>query len=180
MSEFLRAILDFIKELWPVAVVDAWEQGVLFRMGTCKGARAAGWYFVWPYADKLLTVSMLPAPIFTGRQDVTAGDGTVVSFVASAIVQVTDAERVLVGVDDYQESAREILSSVLADKIASVDAERLKPDGRGRLLSSLTRWADDELSPFGMTVSKVRFATFVSSARTYRIMQDQSSGMGGW
>lgn len=180
MSEFLQAILDFIKELWPIAVVEPWEHGVLFRMGTCKGGRAPGWYFVWPYADRMTTVSMLPAPIFTGRQDVTASDGTVVSFVGSAIVQVVDAERVLTGVDDYQESAREMLSSVLADRLASVDADRLKPEKRGRLLADLTRWADEELDPYGMEVSRVRFATFVSSARTYRIMQDQSNGMGMW
>lgn len=82
--------------------------------------------------------------------------------------------------DSYTETSREALSAVLADRLASVDAERLTPEKRGRLMADLTRWVNEETSVYGIESSQVRFVTFVRNARTLRIMQDLTGVPGEW
>lgn len=180
MSEFFRALLDFLKEFWPVSLVKQWQKGCFYRLGRFRRVVDPGPHMTLPFVDEIVPVNMVPAIVFTGRQDITLNDGSVLSWQAAATVQVVDAERVTNGVDSYTETAREALCAILADRLASVDAERLEPDKRGRLLSDLTRWVNEELNPFGMHADRVRFVTFVRNARIFRLMQDVPGIGGEW
>jgi regulator of protease activity HflC (stomatin/prohibitin superfamily) len=180
VSEFLQTLLNFIREFWPLAVVKHWQIGCWYRLGRFKGTRPPGPYWVIPFADEILPVNMPPAIIFTGRQDITLDDGSLLSWQAAATLRVVDPERATNGVDNYMETGREALSAVLADRLASVDAERLTPEKRGRLMGDLTRWVNEEIGPYGLEAEKVRFVTFVRNAKTLRLMQDQSAGLGEW
>lgn len=180
MTEFLQALLNFIREFWPVAIVKQWQVGCRYRLGRFVRVVNPGPHWVIPFADEVIGVNMVPAIVFTARQDITLADGSVLSWQAAATVRVVDAERVTNGVDSYTETAREALSAVMADRLASVDPERLSPERRGRLLGDLTRWVNEEIEPWGMTSDRVRFVTFVRNARTLRLMQDGAQLAGEW
>lgn len=180
MTEFFQALLQFVREFWPLAIVRQWQLGCRYRLGRFVGVVEPGPHWVIPFADEIVPVNMVPAIVFTARQDITVADGSVLSWQAAATVRVIDAARVTNGVDSYAETAREALSAVLADRLASVDADRLVPEKRARLLADLTRWVNEEIEPYGMTSERVRFVTFVRNARTLRLMQDTATIAGEW
>jgi regulator of protease activity HflC (stomatin/prohibitin superfamily) len=180
VTEFLQALLNFIREFWPVAIVKHWQNACWYRWGRFQGVRGPGPYFVIPFIDEMLPVNMVPAIIFTGRQDITLDDGSLLSWQAAATLQVVDPARATNGVDNYMETGREALSAVLADRLAHVDADRLTPEKRGRLVGDLTRWVNEEVAPYGLSAERIRFVTFVRNAKTLRLMQDLSAGLGEW
>lgn len=172
MGDFLRLVLDFIKELWPLRIVHQWERGGYYVFGRFKRELEPGIYPVVPWFTTVKEIEVVPAMIETGRQDITLQDGIPVSFSASAWVRVIDYNLAVNTVYDHEHTVKELLRAVLADKIASVDASRLRPEGRARLLSDLTRWVDQEAHEYGLEVTKVRFTSFVSGVRTIRLLQD--------
>lgn len=180
MTEFFSTLLGFIREFWPLVIVKQWQVGNRYRFGRFQRIVEPGLHAVIPFVDEIVMVNMVPAIVFTARQDITVGDGSVLSWQAAATMRVVDAERAVNGVDSYTETSREALSAVLADRLASVDAERLTPEKRGRLMADLTRWVNEETSVYGIESSQVRFVTFVRNARTLRIMQDLTGVPGEW
>ena len=175
MGEFVRLLIEIATLLWPFRIVSHWQQGCYYVCGRFWKCVGPGLYPVLPWFCEVIEVSMVPAIVGTGRQDLTLKDGRTLSFSATAWAQVTDAEKAVNGVDDYRETTQELLTSVLADKLVSVDVERLETEKRGRLLSDLQSWAAKEAEPFGIDISKVRFTSFILGARTYRVVTDQSA-----
>jgi hypothetical protein len=104
--------------------------------------------------------------------DLTLKSGANISFVAAAVIQVTDTRAAIVEIDDYKESTLEILSAVLADRIVRVKEDRLDAENRASLLRDLRGWVNDETSLFGVECKSVRFTTFVQGARTFRILAE--------
>jgi regulator of protease activity HflC (stomatin/prohibitin superfamily) len=177
VTDLFRLLIDAIAYVWPFRKISEWEHGCYYICGRYWKTLGRGVYPVVPWFFEIIEVSMVPAIIGTGRQDITLRDGRTLSFSATAWACVTDAAKATNGVDDYRETTQELLTSVLADKLVSVDAERLETEKRGRLLTDLQKWAQAEAEPFGIDISKVRFTSFVLGARTYRVITDQSVGV---
>lgn len=175
MGDFLRLVLDVVKELWPLRIVKQWERAGYYVCGRYWKEIGPGVYPVVPWFMSVNEISVVPTMIETGRQDITLQNGRPVSFSASAWVRVVDFNLAVNTVFDHEHTVKELLRAVLADKIAGVDAARLEPEKRGRLLSDLTRWVDDEAHEYGLEVTKVRFTTFVTNVRTYRLLQDAAT-----
>ncbi len=176
MGELLRLFLESIQFLWPLRLVEQWEAGGYYIFGRWHRLLAPGMYPIIPWFCDVKTISIAEAIIGTGRQDITLGDGTVLSFAATATVKVTDPFLALNSVDDYQETTKELLSSVLAEKLAAVDAERILPDKRKRLMSDLRAWVAEEGLAYGIEFRKVRFTSFLTNVKTHRHLIDQTTG----
>jgi regulator of protease activity HflC (stomatin/prohibitin superfamily) len=176
MGDFLRVILDSIQYLWPFRLVKPWERGGYYVFGRFWRVVPPGVFPVIPWFTEVMTISVVPAIVETTRQDITLQDGkTVLSFAASAVVQVVDFNLAVNTIDNFHQTTQELIRAVLAEKLAQVDAERLAPEKRGRLLADLRRWIDEEARTFGVEVQKLRFPTFILNARTYRLLQDTQS-----
>lgn len=174
MSEFLRIILDSIQFLWPLRRVEQWERGGYYICGRWWKEVGPGVWPILPWFIDVLAVSSAEAIVGTGRQDITLSDKSMLSFAATATVQVTDVYKALNQVDQYTETMQELLASVLADKLAEVDAIRLEPEKRGRLFADLQRWVANEAALYGIEVKKVRFTSFIVNAKAHRLIIDQN------
>jgi regulator of protease activity HflC (stomatin/prohibitin superfamily) len=171
MGEFFRVIGEWMEFIWPLRKVDQWERGLLYRWGRYVRQLEPGIYIILPWFHDIRADSVVPAIVQTPRLDITAQDGTMVTFQASATVRVTDLNLAVNTVDAYTETMQELLAAVLAERMAKVDAARLAPEGRSRLLTDLARWVQEECN-FGIEVSKLRFTTFVVNPRAFRLMGD--------
>jgi regulator of protease activity HflC (stomatin/prohibitin superfamily) len=121
-------------------------------------------------------IDMVPQQLAANyRQDVTTQAGELVSFEWVAEYRVCDANLAHNAIYDYEGSVQAIIRAVLADRIASVKPERLRPEGRARLLSDLRGWAKEETELFGVEVVKIRFASFVTNVRTIRLLGEYPS-----
>lgn len=179
MGDFLRLILDSIKYLWPFRLVQQWEKGGYYVCGRWWKEVGPGLKVVLPFFTEVMEVSCAPAIVGTAREDITMSNGTTLSFSATATVQVVDVYKALNAVEHYHESTQELIGSYLAERLAEVDPERLAPDKRRRLFGDLQRGLAAEAAEYGVEVSKLRFTSFVSSVKTYRLLIDQS-GAAGW
>ena len=174
MSEFLRVLLEFIEFLWPLRRVEQWEMGGYYVFGRWWKEVAPGVWPIVPWFCDVKTVSVAEAIVGTGRQDITLSDKSMLSFAATATVQVNNIYSALNLVDAYTETMQELLASVLAEKLAEVDAVRLEPEKRGRLFADLQRWVAKEAEQYGIEVKKVRFTSFILNARAHRLIIDQN------
>ena len=172
MSDFLRLVLDSIQYLWPFRRVDLWEKALYIVAGKWQWVVGPGVWPILPWFIEVKVFSVVKGILETPRRDITLRDGTMLSFAASATVQIMDLKAAINTVDAYMETTQELISAVLAEKLAEVEASRVAPDKRGRLLADLRRWVQDEASVFGVEVSKLRFTTFVLNPRTYRLLGD--------
>jgi regulator of protease activity HflC (stomatin/prohibitin superfamily) len=172
MGDFLRLLLDGIQFLWPLRIVRQWERGGFYVWGRFWKVVGPGIYPIVPWFMEVKEISVVPAIVSTPRLDITLKDGVLASFRAAATVEVVDYNLAVNTVDSFTETIQELLSAVLADRLADVDPERLRPAGRNRLLSDLTRWVNEESERFGIRTSKVRFTTFVLGVRSLRLLQE--------
>lgn len=175
VSDFFRLIGEWLQFIWPMRKVQQWEHGLRYRFGRYRRTVGPGIYWIVPWFTDVLTVSTVPAITQTPRIDITAQDGTMVTLQASATVQVTEPNRAVNHVDQYLETTQELITAVVAEKLAKVDASRLAPEGRGYLLRDLRMWVDKECADFGVAVSKLRFTTFVVNPRPFRLLGDRAS-----
>jgi regulator of protease activity HflC (stomatin/prohibitin superfamily) len=107
--------------------------------------------------------------------DITLQDKSTLSFDATATMRVVDVDKALNSIDNYGTSATLKVAAVLATKLAEVDAERLAPEKRKRLLSDLRKWINDETLCFGVECLDVSFNSFVLNVRTFRLLTDASA-----
>jgi regulator of protease activity HflC (stomatin/prohibitin superfamily) len=175
MGELVRLIIDCIAYVWCFRIVNEWERAGRLVCGRWVSEKGPGWYWNVPFFMEIHEVSVAEAICGTSRQDITLSDGSTLSFSATATCRVIDVRLAVCSVDDYRETTRELLASVLADKLAEVDAARLAPDKRGRLFADLKRWVADEAKGYGVEISKVRFTSFLVNTKSHRLIIDQAS-----
>jgi regulator of protease activity HflC (stomatin/prohibitin superfamily) len=175
VGEFVRLILDCLAFVWPGRKVGPWERAGRITFGVWKEEVGPGVYWVVPWFQDIHEISIAEAICGTARQDITLSDGSTLSFSATCTARVVDVKLAVCSVDDYRTTTQELLASVLADKLAEVDAARLAPDKRGRLFADLKRWVAEEAKGYGVEVSKVRFTSFILNARCHRLIVDTTS-----
>lgn len=171
---WLQPLVELIAFIWPGRLVKQWQRGARYRFGRYRGEVGPGVYWVVPWFTEVTEVDVCEAIIGTERLDVTLSDNSLLSFSATAVVQVVDVRAALNDVEQYRETAKEALAAVLADRLAAVDAARLEHGSRKRLLTDLQRWVAEELTPYGIAVRKLRFTSFVLNAKAHRLIVDQT------
>jgi regulator of protease activity HflC (stomatin/prohibitin superfamily) len=175
MGDFLRIILDSIAFCWPGRIVETWERGGWYVCGRWWKDVGPGCYFLVPWFMEIRSVSIAPAPVVSGRQDITLSDNSVLSFDAVATMRVVDVRAALNDIEDYHHSTITTLGAVLSDKLAEVDVARLEWEKRGRLFTSLEKWVGQETAQFGVETTNLRFTSFVLRAKVHRLLLDQSA-----
>lgn len=172
MADFLRLLLDSIAYLWPLRVVKQWERAGYYAFGRWQREVGPGVWPVVPWFCEVYEVSVAEEIVNTPKQDVTLSDGTLLVFSASATIAVVDVKAALNAVQEYDKTAAEAVEAVLAERLAQVNAERLAWESRGRLFADLRRWVQDELTPYGVELRKLRFRSFVVRAKAHRLIVD--------
>lgn len=174
MGELVRLVIDTIAYVWPFRIVRPWERAGFMVLGKWWKEIGPGLYIIVPFFMDVHAVSVAEAIAGTPRLDITLTDGRTLSFSATCTAHIEDVRKAVCDVDDFATTTQELLASVLADKLADVDVERLSPQKRGRLFADLRRWVADEAAKYGVAVTAIRFTSFVVGARTYRHLVDQS------
>lgn len=174
MADFLRLLLDSIAYIWPLRMVKQWQRGGYYVFGRWKHEVGPGIWPVVPWFTEVHEVDVVEEIVNTPKQDVTLSDGSLLVFSASATIAVTDVKAALNAVQQYEQTAAEAVEAVLAERLAQVNADRLNWESRGRLFADLRRWVQDELTPYGVELRKLRFRSFVVRAKAHRLIVDQS------
>jgi len=174
---FLDTLLQFLRQFWPFEIVHAWERGVYLVFGRVwKASLKPGLYPFMPFFTQLMQVSMVPEPFSTPLLNIVLADGVPLSYSVTAVVRVSDPMKALVAIDRYKDSIAELLASKTSEKLGEQDSTRfeVRAGGRGRLLSDLTRWCNEESQQYGVEVLALRLTNFVLKSRINRLLLDSS------
>lgn len=174
MGDFIRSLVEIGQFLWPFRMVHEWEGGGYYLFGKWWKEVGPGVYPIIPWFMDVKVLSKAEAIFGTGRQDITLSDGRTLSFAATAKAHIVDMNLAFNSIDDVETSSQEILSSVLADMLASeVDSSRLDASRRKRLMNTLRQAVAEEARLHGVEISTVRFTSFVVNPKTIRLLIDQ-------
>jgi regulator of protease activity HflC (stomatin/prohibitin superfamily) len=86
--------------------------------------------------------------------------------------RVVNVLKATVVVHDYDHSVQNIMSSVLAEKLAEIEPERLAPERRARLNSTLEAQVRAETAEIGVETKWIRFTAFVLNPKTIRLLTE--------
>lgn len=183
MPNWIQTLIAALEWAWPFKIVHAWEAAVYLVRGRVwrhwpadrTGRVGPGLYFAPPFITRVVETSVVPDPVSTTLQDITLQDGTALTFSATAVLDVVNVVAAITEVDSFRTSAVELLSAILAEKLADVDRARLDPPGRKRLIADLVRWVDAETQKFGVRVCSIRFTNFVLNSRRHRLLMDKGT-----
>lgn len=187
MGDFLRIILDSISYLWPFRIVEQYERGIYVVAG--RRVRVPAWlggpdckpgipWPIIPFFTDVHTVTVVRATLTTPLQTVTCVDGSTLTFSASAQVEVADANLAFNAVETWKDTAAEDIAAILAEKLSEVEAARLAPESRSRLVGDCRRSLTMQVRDYGIAILSLRFNNFVRNVRVYRLFNDQLYGKG--
>lgn len=185
MGSLWQFVVDFLREAWPLRHVQGWERGIFTVLNRpCRYLRYPNPLppGLWPIVPMLMdvrAVSVVPAVVRGGRQDITLSDGTPVSFRVTAEVEVTDPQLAIYAVDQFQETTQEKLEVMAAHALGEEDLESFATARqRATFLRRLARTVNTETEQFGVRVHSVGFRDFTLRLRTYRLLSgDDGSQM---
>lgn len=180
MTDFARFLIDLLTTLWPLRQVNPGCKGVRLWRNHPVAELGPGIYVVLPYFGEIIEVSVVPAVITTPLSTITLLDGATLAYSLSATLQVVDPTKATCEIEDYRETAQELITAVPAEVLATLPAEKVDPDNRARLLGTLKRRVNAELADYGIEVRELRFTNFASNLRTYRFLTDSSGLSSGW
>lgn len=175
---WVDSLLAIVQFLWPFRIVHQWERGGYLVFGKWRREVGPGLKAIVPWFCDVMTAAVVPALVGCERDDITTQDGSTLSFRATATVRVVDVRLALTAVDNYHESTQELIGSFLAEQLAEADAARLVPEKRKALFRTLQNKLAAEAAEWGVEITKLRFNSFVTNVRTFRLLTE--SGATHW
>jgi regulator of protease activity HflC (stomatin/prohibitin superfamily) len=156
----VQAILDFLRQFWPMEIVHSYERGVRFWLGRDVALLEPGLHWFLPFFGSIHTVAVVQDYIRLGNQNLTTRDGKPLLVSCNIRYEVTDARAAFVGVQEFPvslgDAARQHLSSAIreydyADLLSKQsDLER---DTKSAINKVSTKW--------GVRVTNVGLADFI-------------------
>lgn len=178
MTDILRLLVDCASYIWPFRIVHQWERGCYYIFGKHIWTVGAGIYPVIPFFMDVKEISVVYQVIDLPLQSITVQTADskteVLTFSANVGISIFDAGLAFNAIDDYRNTVRKSCAGHLAEKLSTMDANRLTVEARGRLLAALRTTLNTEFRPYGIQVDDLRFTDYVPSAPVYRLFNDQT------
>ena len=173
---WVESLVEFITRFWPFAIIDQYEEGVLYVLGRAKKERLMpGLYMFVPWFMDVVAVVVVPDPVSSPLLNVTLTDDTALTYSVTAIYRITIPWCALNMLNMYKRSIIEMISSKTSEMLGEVNAARvIDPAKRKTLLTTMLVKVTAEMETFGITVDALRFTNFILKQRTYRVITDAS------
>ena len=156
------AIIAFFIILNAVRILREYERAVIFRFG--RQARAVvnpggdgtgpGLLLLIPLVDKMVKVSLRTITMDVPPQDVITKDNVSVKVNAVIFFRVLDANKAVIGVEDYLYATSQMAQTTLRSVLGQQELDDLL-SSREKINEQLTRIIDQHTSPWGVKVTSV-------------------------
>lgn len=167
--EAITKLIDLLLEakdyLKPWAAVRAWENGVILRYGRANRVLEAGYYWKWPFAEKLIRVETAIATIQLPPQ--TVGTDTVRGVVK---YRIRDAKAYVTEILGDAAFLRDITMRHVKRWIVRRDVHE------PLLAEKIQRSAREEARTYGFEIVTFDFVE-ISTMRAYRLMMDAGEAL---
>jgi regulator of protease activity HflC (stomatin/prohibitin superfamily) len=137
-----------------IKILREYERGVVFRLGRLIGAKGPGIFFLIPFVDKMVKVSLRTVAMDVPPQDVITRDNVSVKVNAVVFFKVMDPRAAVVQVEDYLYATSQIAQTTLRSVLGQVELDDLLAS-RDKINHQLQRIIDEQTGPWGVKVTEV-------------------------
>ncbi|HTR54842.1 MAG TPA: slipin family protein [Kofleriaceae bacterium] len=142
-------------------VASQWERGVVLRLGKFTGLRGPGLFWIIPLLDRVVVwVDVRIRTTGFAAERTLTRDTVPVNVDAVLFWQVADAERVALGLEDYEEAVAWAAQTALREIIGKTDLADMLA-GRDVLDASMQKLIDERARAWGITVKSVEIRDVV-------------------
>jgi regulator of protease activity HflC (stomatin/prohibitin superfamily) len=172
MANFLQAILDHLKALWPVRIIDADCQGVRFTIGKHVSLLQPGLHFFCPGLQEIEEVAVAYQEIDCSLQSMQTSDDLSVTFSANVGYEIKDAVKWRIKVHHFDGSIERAARGYLGDLINQTDYETIRSH-TGEFGDQVRVMLQKKAKLWGVKIVSVHLADFVK-ARQYRFLGNET------
>lgn len=137
-----------------IKIIREYERAVIFRLGRLLGVKGPGLFFVIPMIDSMLKVDLRTTVIDVSKQRLITKDNVTVDVDAVVYYRVSDPEKAIVQVEDYEDATRLLAQTTLRDILGQVDLDFLLSQ-REELNKRLQNILDAATDPWGIKITGV-------------------------
>ncbi len=169
---FVEAIFNNLALLLPLRVVNSYERGVRFRGGRDIAELEPGVHWFIPGYEAIEIVNVAPETRNLPTQTVTTKDKVDVTFSANVCYKITDARKMFVSVQSFDEAMIAFAMCHLATAVGDNTFASLLRN-REQLESELAESLAAKVASWGADIEWVGF-TDLTRAKAYRLFGDMS------
>lgn len=170
----MQAVFDFLtrffEELKPWATVLPWEASLRTRFGKYFKSFGPGVHFRIPMFDSYHTLNVVPRVVNLPHQSLETTDGKTLAVSGALAYSVSDVEKVLVEVDDHDESLVNLAMGLIAYYVSNHDAASC---GHDAVQSGVIPSLRDVAAEWGIEVSHL-YITDLCKHKAYRLLHDNN------
>ncbi|MBI2653819.1 slipin family protein [Candidatus Woesearchaeota archaeon] len=134
-----------------IKVIREYERAVIFRLGRLLGVKGPGIFFLIPLVDSMIKVDLRTTVIDVSKQRMITKDNVTVDVDAVVYYRVSDPQKAIVQVEDYQDATRLLAQTTLRDVLGQVDLDYLLSQ-RDELNKRVQKILDTATDPWGIKV----------------------------
>jgi len=113
-------IFDFIASVWewliPWVVIDAYEQGVVLRLGKFNRIVNPGFNLIWPLGFEAVKYeTVVRQTVYLDPQSLTTSDGKSITVAAIVIFKIADIRKFLLDIDDGEDDMSNMIYGIISD-----------------------------------------------------------------
>lgn len=164
ISQLFEILKSIGASVFPVAVIDAWQKGVVLRFGKPHRVLSPGFYFVIPFVEHVIRPSVVTTTTTLSAQTLLAPDGKLYTVEGVVRWSVSDVEAFAVKIWDG--------GNVVVDCCKGAIARALRELGADEIDSRILKYARAALDRYGIKVEAVTLTT-IATVRVFRIISNQ-------
>lgn len=172
MGEFFRLLLDSIHSWWPIRLIDAGCQGVLYRHDGTVRLLSPGRHYFWPKLWRIEEVQVQTQNTDCGLQSLTTKDGVEITLSLNVTYSIDDAAVLWTAYSHFDSTLINIARGHAAEIIAETSWEEILSDPAG-VSSEIQETVMEDVGPSGVMVEDVTMDQ-LSRVKTLRLLQTQS------
>ena len=134
--------------------INQYERGVLFTMGRFSGILEPGWRIVIPIFQAFQKVDMRTKAVDVPDQNAITRDNVSVRVNAVIYYKVSDAEKVIIEVEDFRYAISQYAQTTMRNIVGEVTLDELL-SGRDRIAERIREIVDLETDAWGLKVQNV-------------------------
>lgn len=170
-DKLVDVLLEWIKEIVPIVIVPAYEDGIILRFGKYYKTMSPGVYFKLPFFDEVLTFHTVMTTLALPSQSLYTIDKQNVVVKAVVKYSITDVKTFLLEVYDAKDAIADMTQGIIKNIIIS---KTLDECTHTDIDSNLTKKVRSEIKKWGVDIQQVTL-TDVAPIRSIRLINDQVS-----
>ncbi|MAG91674.1 hypothetical protein CMO83_03290 [Candidatus Woesearchaeota archaeon] len=137
-----------------IKIIREYERAVVFRLGRLLGVKGPGIFFLIPLIDSMIKTDLRTTVIDVSKQRLITKDNVTVDVDAVVYYRVSDPQKAIVQVEDFQDATRLLAQTTLRDILGQVDLDYLLAQ-REELNKRVQKILDTATDNWGIKVSGV-------------------------